>query len=163
MKPIQLRALIRHIGLLPIRAYRTFISPLLPPSCRYTPSCSTYALDAINTHGLVKGTLLLTWRLLRCNPWSHGGVDHVPEIGQWKPTPWEPPDDWVGHGEGEWIPMGLPESLTPAERAQITYQDTRSLENQSNEAQHTTDHPATAGRPPKTQSSTNVRSHACSN
>ncbi|MBP1533337.1 MAG: membrane protein insertion efficiency factor YidD [Ruminococcus sp.] len=67
------------IAKLPIMFYRKFISPLLPPSCKYYPSCSSYALDAYEKHGLIKGTVLTVWRLLRCNPWSLGGVDYVPE------------------------------------------------------------------------------------
>ena len=67
------------IAKLPIMFYRKFISPLLPPSCKYYPSCSSYALDAYEEHGLIKGTVLTVWRLLRCNPWSLGGVDYVPE------------------------------------------------------------------------------------
>jgi conserved hypothetical protein YidD len=67
------------IAKLPIMFYRKFISPLLPPSCKYYPSCSSYALDAYEKHGLIKGTVLMVWRLLRCNPWSLGGVDYVPE------------------------------------------------------------------------------------
>ena len=65
------------IGL--IRLYQKFISPLTPPRCKYYPTCSAYALEAYRKHGLIKGTVLSTWRLLRCNPWSLGGVDYVPE------------------------------------------------------------------------------------
>ena len=65
------------IGL--IRFYQKFISPLMPPRCKYYPTCSAYALEAYRKHGLIKGTVLSTWRLLRCNPWSLGGVDYVPE------------------------------------------------------------------------------------
>ena len=65
------------IGL--IRLYQKFISPLTPPRCKYYPTCSAYALEAYSKHGLIKGTVLSTWRLLRCNPWSLGGVDYVPE------------------------------------------------------------------------------------
>jgi putative membrane protein insertion efficiency factor len=62
-----------------IRAYQLVISPLTPPSCRYYPSCSAYALTAIQRFGPLKGTWLAVRRLLRCHPWSPGGVDHVPE------------------------------------------------------------------------------------
>ena len=65
------------IGL--IRLYQKFISPLTPPRCKYYPTCSAYALEAYRKHGLIKGTVLSTWRLLRCNPWSLGGIDYVPE------------------------------------------------------------------------------------
>lgn len=71
------------IGL--IRAYQLGISPLLPPSCRYHPSCSAYAVGAIQVHGSLKGTALASWRLLRCNPFSGGGVDPVPSRGRWLP------------------------------------------------------------------------------
>jgi len=63
------------IGL--VRLYQLTISRLLRPSCKYHPSCSQYAIDALRKHGLVKGLALAGWRLLRCNPWSHGGVDYV--------------------------------------------------------------------------------------
>lgn len=65
------------IGLL--IAYRKLISPLYGDVCRYFPSCSAYGLESVTKHGAVKGTGLTAWRILRCNPFSHGGVDHVPE------------------------------------------------------------------------------------
>ena len=58
--------------------YQHFISPMTPPTCRYYPSCSSYALTAIRRFGPVKGTWLATKRLARCHPWTAGGVDHVP-------------------------------------------------------------------------------------
>jgi uncharacterized protein len=61
----------------PIPAYRLLVSPLLGPRCKYYPSCSRYALDAIRELGVARGIVLASWRLLRCNPWSRGGVDHV--------------------------------------------------------------------------------------
>ncbi|MFF3288617.1 membrane protein insertion efficiency factor YidD [Streptomyces sp. NPDC003023] len=61
-----------------IKIYQWTISPLLGPVCRYYPSCSHYGYTAIDRHGAVKGTALTAWRILRCNPWSPGGVDHVP-------------------------------------------------------------------------------------
>jgi uncharacterized protein len=64
------------IGLLVF--YQRFISPMTPPTCRYYPSCSTYALVAIRRFGPVKGTWLALKRLARCHPWAAGGVDHVP-------------------------------------------------------------------------------------
>ncbi|MFM1905312.1 MAG: putative rane protein insertion efficiency factor [Actinomycetota bacterium] len=67
-----------------IQAYRKFISPLTPPSCRLHPSCSTYALKAVQTHGPIKGVLLSVWRVLRCNPFTKGGVDPVPAKGSWR-------------------------------------------------------------------------------
>ena len=61
-----------------IKIYQWTISPLLGPVCRYYPSCSHYGYTAIDRHGAIKGTALTAWRILRCNPWSPGGVDHVP-------------------------------------------------------------------------------------
>ncbi len=61
-----------------IRVYQRFVSPLLGPRCRYHPSCSEYAAQALQRHGILRGSLLASWRLLRCNPWSHGGFDPVP-------------------------------------------------------------------------------------
>jgi putative membrane protein insertion efficiency factor len=66
----------------PIRFYQRFITPYTPATCRYYPTCSAYAVTALRTHGAVIGTGLTVWRLLRCNPWSSGGIDHVPAKGQ---------------------------------------------------------------------------------
>lgn len=63
-----------------IRGYQLFISPLLGPRCRFYPTCSHYALEAIETHGALKGSWLALRRLLRCHPWSAGGVDLVPPV-----------------------------------------------------------------------------------
>ena len=65
----------RAIAGLPIRLYQRVISPALPQRCKYHPSCSAYALQAIRTYGILRGVVLAVWRLLRCNPWSHGGFD----------------------------------------------------------------------------------------
>ena len=62
-----------------IRFYRRTISPLTPASCKYIPTCSQYGLEAIERFGALKGGLLTLWRILRCNPWSRGGYDPVPE------------------------------------------------------------------------------------
>ncbi len=61
-----------------IRFYRKCISPLKLPCCRFTPTCSQYAIEAITVHGAFKGTLLAIWRVLRCNPLCKGGYDPVP-------------------------------------------------------------------------------------
>ncbi|WP_371744563.1 membrane protein insertion efficiency factor YidD [Georgenia sp. TF02-10] len=66
-----------------VRAYQFIVSPWLAPSCKYYPSCSAYAVTALRRHGPVKGAALAGWRLLRCNPWSKGGVDHVPPAEDW--------------------------------------------------------------------------------
>lgn len=70
--------------LAPIRLYQKFISPLFGPRCRYYPSCSKYAQQAITTHGPVKGILLATGRILRCHPWTAGGIDPIPNKGSWR-------------------------------------------------------------------------------
>jgi len=61
----------------PIRLYQRTISPALPARCKYHPSCSEYAVQAVRRYGVLRGVVLAGWRLLRCNPWSHGGVDFV--------------------------------------------------------------------------------------
>ncbi len=66
-----------------IRFYRKYISPLTPATCKYIPTCSQYGLEAIERFGAFKGGLLTLWRVLRCNPWSKGGYDPVPE--RWPP------------------------------------------------------------------------------
>ncbi|MCI6278507.1 MAG: membrane protein insertion efficiency factor YidD [Porphyromonas sp.] len=71
-------ALLSALLIFPIRLYQKFISPLLPPSCRFTPTCSAYAVEALKKHGPVKGLLLAVWRILRCNPWGGSGYDPVP-------------------------------------------------------------------------------------
>ncbi len=63
---------------LPIKFYRHFISPVFPNSCRHIPTCSEYAIEALKVHGVVKGSFLAIWRILRCNPWGTHGYDPVP-------------------------------------------------------------------------------------
>ena len=67
----------KRLVLAPIGWYRKYISPAIAPRCRYYPSCSTYAVEAIEVHGVFKGLVLSAWRILRCNPYSRGGVDHA--------------------------------------------------------------------------------------
>lgn len=62
----------------PIRFYQRYISPLTPPACRFTPTCSQYAIEALRKHGPIKGLALAIWRILRCNPWGGSGYDPVP-------------------------------------------------------------------------------------
>jgi len=69
----------RHLATFLIRLYQWTVSPLLGPRCRFYPSCSRYALIALERFGFVRGTGLGLWRLVRCNPWNHGGYDPVPE------------------------------------------------------------------------------------
>ncbi|MCG7443373.1 membrane protein insertion efficiency factor YidD [Dermabacter vaginalis] len=75
-----------------LRAYQRGISPYLPAACMYTPVCSQYAVDSIRRHGTVKGLLLAAWRILRCNPLSHGGIDPTPAPGMW--TNPKPVTEW---------------------------------------------------------------------
>src|SRR4051812_32804513 len=74
-------SLAAHLLIAPIRFYQRFITPYTPATCRYYPTCSAYAVTALRTHGALVGTGLTIWRLLRCNPWSSGGIDHVPAKG----------------------------------------------------------------------------------
>jgi uncharacterized protein len=68
----------RRLGVALVYAWRYTFGLLTPTgTCKYHPSCSQYAIEAFRTHGLLKGAVLASWRLLRCNPWSHGGVDYV--------------------------------------------------------------------------------------
>ncbi|MDE6789911.1 MAG: membrane protein insertion efficiency factor YidD [Ruminococcus sp.] len=62
-----------------IEFYQKFISPLKPPVCKYYPTCSCYAVKSLEKFGIIKGTALAVWRILRCNPWSLGGIDYVPD------------------------------------------------------------------------------------
>jgi uncharacterized protein len=68
---------LRGILVAPIRLYQRALSPGLASRCKYHPSCSQYAIDAVRRYGVMRGVVLAGWRLLRCNPWSHGGVDFV--------------------------------------------------------------------------------------
>jgi putative membrane protein insertion efficiency factor len=93
--------LTRTIVLLPLLAYRRLISPALPQRCKYYPSCSAYAEQAVRELGVVKGTILAAWRLVRCNPWSHGGVDELADrrlFRDARPRSSRPPAD--GHEPG---------------------------------------------------------------
>jgi uncharacterized protein len=82
------RALLRILSaplLALLWVYRTFVSPALPPACRYHPSCSQYAVDAVRLHGPFRGTWLAVRRLLRCHPFAPGGPDPVPPVA--RPSP----------------------------------------------------------------------------
>lgn len=65
-----------------IRGYQLLVSPYLSPSCRFSPCCSAYAHEAIRTHGVIRGSALAAWRIIRCNPWNRGGLDPVPGKAQ---------------------------------------------------------------------------------
>jgi hypothetical protein len=69
--------LARSVVVAPIFAYRHVVSPAIPRRCKYEPTCSRYAVDAIRRYGILRGLVLAGWRLLRCNPWSYGGYDPV--------------------------------------------------------------------------------------
>ena len=73
-----MKRLLSYLLLLPIYFYRKCISPMTSPSCRFTPTCSQYAIEAIEKYGALKGGFLAFWRLLRCNPFAKGGYDPVP-------------------------------------------------------------------------------------
>jgi len=72
----------KYLLILLVRFYRYFISPLFPPSCRHYPTCSQYAIEALDKHGFFKGTYLASVRILKCNPFFEGGYDPVPEKKQ---------------------------------------------------------------------------------
>jgi hypothetical protein len=76
---------VRAIAVAPIRAYQRLISPALGQRCKYYPSCSEYAIQAIGTFGILRGLILASWRLLRCNPFSRGGFDPVESQRLFKP------------------------------------------------------------------------------
>jgi putative membrane protein insertion efficiency factor len=75
--PTAVSRIARGVVVAPIVVYRRVLSPALPRRCKYEPTCSRYAVDAINEYGILRGLVLGVWRLLRCNPWSHGGYDPV--------------------------------------------------------------------------------------
>jgi uncharacterized protein len=87
---------VKRLLLAPIWLYQRLLSPALPRRCRYEPTCSAYAVTAIHRFGALRGTLLAVWRLLRCNPFSHGGFDPVPERFTLRVGPVDPA---VYHGE----------------------------------------------------------------
>lgn len=69
---------LRTAAVAPIRAYQILVSPLLPPTCRFTPTCSAYAITSIERHGLLRGARLAVRRVSKCHPWNPGGHDPVP-------------------------------------------------------------------------------------
>lgn len=74
----------KRLLLLLIRGYKKLVSPHMGNNCRFSPTCSEYAYEAISIHGAAKGLLLATWRILRCNPFGKVGYDPVPERRRWK-------------------------------------------------------------------------------
>jgi putative membrane protein insertion efficiency factor len=87
---------VKRLALLPLAVYHRWISPAFPRRCRYEPTCSAYAGQAVRRFGLFKGLVLAAWRLLRCNPFSHGGFDPVPERFTLRARPVDPA---AYHGE----------------------------------------------------------------
>jgi putative membrane protein insertion efficiency factor len=87
---------VKRLLLAPVSAYRRWVSPAIGRRCKYEPSCSVYALTAIRRFGGPRGMLLAGWRLLRCNPFSHGGFDPVPERFTLRVGPVDPA---IHHGE----------------------------------------------------------------
>jgi uncharacterized protein len=85
-------AVLRAVAVAPIRLYQRAISPALPSRCKYYPSCSQYAVGAVKRYGVLRGVVLAAWRLLRCNPWSHGGVDLVEDQKLFRPRVGRAPD-----------------------------------------------------------------------
>jgi putative membrane protein insertion efficiency factor len=81
---------VKRVLLAPITAYQRWVSPSLPRRCRYEPTCSDYAAQSIRRFGAIRGFLLASWRLLRCNPFSHGGFDPVPKRFTLKVGPVDP-------------------------------------------------------------------------
>jgi putative membrane protein insertion efficiency factor len=67
----------RAVAVAPIMVYQRVVSPAIPRRCKYEPTCSRYAVEAVREYGILRGLVLAAWRLLRCNPWSHGGYDPV--------------------------------------------------------------------------------------
>jgi putative membrane protein insertion efficiency factor len=106
-----------------LRGYQRWISPALPPTCRFYPTCSTYAIEALQVHGVVRGTALAAWRLLRCAPWHPGGVDPVPPRRA-SSTP-------TGVGPGA-APEGEPDISSP-EGSPVDHRN-RSAENREEQA-----------------------------
>jgi putative membrane protein insertion efficiency factor len=68
---------VKYVAIAGVYAYRYTLGAFFPATCKYHPSCSQYAVDAFRHYGVARGAVLTVWRLLRCNPWSHGGVDRV--------------------------------------------------------------------------------------
>ncbi len=97
MQTSEVKSKIRKVAIFPfvvlIRFYKTCISPLTPKSCRFTPTCSEYGLQAFQKHGVFKGLYLTVRRILRCNPWGGSGYDPVPEVFSFNPKQPAMPDD----------------------------------------------------------------------
>ncbi len=82
-----MKRLLSAVLIAPIRLYQRFISPAFAPRCRYYPTCSEYAVQSIQELGPIRGSILAGWRLLRCNPFSHGGIDELSDRRLFRNTP----------------------------------------------------------------------------
>lgn len=90
-----MKRLLTELLLAPLHLYRRVISPLLPPRCRFYPSCSAYAVQAVRELGIFRGSIVAGWRVLRCNPWNLGGVDELSDRRLFSAC------DGHAHGHGE--------------------------------------------------------------
>jgi len=88
---------LRRVASLPIGAYQRFISPAIPRRCKYEPTCSAYAAQSIAEYGILRGLVLGGWRLLRCNPFSHGGFDPVSDQSLFQNRQASTPDSHAAH------------------------------------------------------------------
>ncbi|MEI7691696.1 MAG: membrane protein insertion efficiency factor YidD [Actinomycetes bacterium] len=88
---------LRRVASLPIVAYQRFISPAIPRRCKYEPTCSAYAAQSIAEYGILRGLVLGGWRLLRCNPFSHGGFDPVSDQNLFQHRHASTPDSHAAH------------------------------------------------------------------
>jgi putative membrane protein insertion efficiency factor len=84
---------ISFIFILPVKFYQLAISPLIPRSCRHTPTCSQYTIEALKVHGPLKGLYLAIHRILRCHPWGTSGYDPIPPKNNWRKKMWKEFDD----------------------------------------------------------------------
>ena len=84
--------LVRELFLLPLHAWRAVISPNLAPRCKYYPSCSAYGVQAVRELGVIRGSIVAAWRVLRCNPFSHGGFDELADRRLFRGHAHPPPD-----------------------------------------------------------------------
>ena len=85
-------SLLARLAAWPIRLYRRWLSPLKPPMCRFSPTCSQYAIEALERHGLLRGSGLAIWRVMRCQPFAQGGYDPVPPPRGAPPRDPQPPE-----------------------------------------------------------------------
>ena len=106
----------RTLLVLAVRAYRLLLSPWLGQSCRFEPTCSRYAIAALERHGAVAGSLYAAWRILRCNPWCDGGCDPVPDNKPWERANASPPDAHAATGLFTGLLRDEPLDAAPASR-----------------------------------------------